>query len=118
VFNGCSNGGRRRARASPSAEGARESVGRTALMFASSGPFPGTVQLLLESGSNPDDADEYEGWTPLMFAAAEGQLEVVQILLKFGADPSTVDKDGDVAADHAASNRHSEVEGVLREAMQ
>jgi ankyrin repeat protein len=100
------------------AEGARESVGRTALMFASSGPFPGTVQLLLESGSNPDDADEYEGWTPLMFAAAEGQLEVVRVLLKFGADPSTVDKDGDVAADHAASNHHSEAEGVLREAMQ
>ena len=99
-------------------EDARESVGRTALMFASSGPFPDTAQLLLESGSNPDDADEYEGWTPLMFAAAEGQLEVVQVLLKFGADPSAIDKDGDVAADHAASNRHLEVEGVLREAMQ
>jgi ankyrin repeat protein len=99
------------------AEGAREYVGRTALMFASSGPFPDTAQLLLESGSNPDDADEYEGWTPLMFAAAEGQLEVVEVLLKFGADPSVVDNDGDVAADHAAQNRHSAVEGVLREAM-
>jgi ankyrin repeat protein len=52
-----------------------------------------------------------------MFAAAEGQLEVVRVLLKFGADPSAVDKDGDVAADHAVSNRHSEVEGVLREAL-
>ncbi len=100
------------------AVGTREYVGRTALMFASSGPFPDTAQLLLESGSNPDDADEYEGWTPLMFAAAEGRLEVVQVLLKFGADPSAVDRDGDIAADHAASNRHSEAEAVLREAMQ
>ena len=100
------------------AVGEREYVGRTALMFASSGPFPETAKLLLDFGSNPNDADEYEGWTPLMFAAAEGQLEVVQVLLKFGADPSAIDNDGDVAADHAASNRHLEVEGVLREAMQ
>ncbi len=95
----------------------REYVGRTALMFASTGPFPETVQLLLDFGSNPHDADEYEGWTPLMFAAAEGQLEVIRVLLDYGAVPSTVDKDGDVAANHAAQNRHSEVESLLREAM-
>ena len=99
------------------AVGAREYVGRTALMFASSGPFPETAQLLLDFGSNPNDADEFEGWTPLMFAAAEGQLEVIRVLLEFGANPSTTDKDGDVAADHAASNRHSEAEGVLRGAL-
>ena len=99
------------------AVGARENVGRTALMFASSGPFPETAQILLEYGSNPNDADEYEGWTPLMFAAAEGQLEVIQVLLDHRANASAVDKDGDVAADHAAQNRHSNVEGLLREAM-
>ena len=99
------------------AVGARESVGRTALMFASSGPFPETAKLLLDFGSNPNDADEYEGWTPLMFAAAEGQLEVIRALLDYGANPSAVDKDGDVAADHAASNRHTEAEALLREAM-
>jgi len=100
------------------AVGARENLGRTALMFASTGPFPETVRLLLELGSNPHDADEYEGWTPLMFAAGEGQLEVVRVLLENGANPSAKDKDGDVAADHAANNRHPEVESVLREAMQ
>ena len=99
------------------AGGTREYVGRTALMFASSGPFPETAQLLLEFGSNPNDADEYEGWTPLMFAAAEGQIEVIRVLLDYGAIPSAVDKDGDVAADHAAQNRHPEVEDLLREAM-
>ena len=99
------------------AVGARENVGRTALMFASSGPFSETAQILLDFGSNPNDADEYEGWTALMFAAAEGQLEVVQLLLDYDANPSAVDKDGDLAADHAAQNRHSEVEGLLREAM-
>ena len=99
------------------AAGARENLGRTALMFASTGPFPETVQLLLEFASNPHDADDFEGWTSLMFAAGEGQLEVVRVLLENGANPSAVDKDGDVAADHAAKNRHPEVEALLREAM-
>lgn len=98
--------------------GARENLGRTALMFASTGPFPETVKLLLDFASNPHDADEFEGWTALMFAAGEGQLEVVRVLLENGANPSAKDKDGDIAADHAAKNRHSEVEAVLREAMQ
>ncbi len=96
---------------------AHEYVGRTALMFASSGPFPETAQLLLDFGSNPNDTDEYEGWTPLMFAAAEGRLEVIRVLLDYGAIPSAVDMDGDIAADHAIANRHSEAEGLLREAM-
>ena len=100
------------------AVGAHEYVGRTALMFASSGPFSETVKLLLDFGSNPNDADEYEGWTPLMFAAAEGQLEVIRALLDYGANPSAVDKDGDAAADHAASNHHPEAESLLREAKQ
>ncbi len=100
------------------AVGARENLGRTALMFASTGPFHETVQLLLEHGANPHDADQYEGWTSLMFAAGEGQLEVVQVLLENGANPSAEDSDGDVAADHAAKNRHPEVEVLLRKAMQ
>lgn len=96
------------------AVGERESLGRTALMFASTGPFSETVQLLLEAGSNPHDADQHEGWTALMFAAGEGQLEVVQVLLDHGANPSDKDFDGDQAADHAARNKHPEVEALLR----
>jgi ankyrin repeat protein len=99
------------------AVGAQDNVGRTALMFASTGPFSETVRLLLEFGSNPNQADEYEGWTPIMFAAGEGQLEVIEILLDHGADPSAVDKDGQVAADHAAANNHPQVEDALRVAM-
>jgi len=99
------------------AVGARENLGRTALMFASTGPFPETVQLLLEFASNPHDADDFEGWTALMFAAGEGQIEVVRVLLENSANPSAKDKDGDVAADHAAKNNHPEVESLLRVAM-
>ncbi len=100
------------------AVGTCENLGRTALMFASTGPFPETVELLLEFASNPHDADEYEGWTPLMFAAGEGQIEVVRVLLENGANPFATDKDGDVAADHAAKTHHPEVEALLRDAMQ
>jgi ankyrin repeat protein len=99
------------------AVGSRDTVGRTALMFASTGPFADTVELLLDSGSSPNDADEFEGWTPIMFAAGEGQLDVIRILLDYGADPSAVDKDGQVAADHAAANNHPQAEDVLRNAM-
>ncbi len=94
----------------------RDSAGRTPVMFASSGPFAPTVQLLLDFGANPNDADEAEGWTALMFAAGEGQLEVVRVLLKYGADPTAVDTDGDMAADHAATKHHAEVEKLLRDA--
>jgi ankyrin repeat protein len=86
-------------------------------MFASTGPFPETVQTLLEYGSDANAADDFEGWTPIMFAAGEGQLEVIQVLLDHGADPSAVDMDGQVAADHAAANSHPEAETVLREAV-
>lgn len=97
--------------------GIREDVGRTALMFGASGPFSESVRILLEFGANPNDADDYEGWTPLMFAAAEGQLEVVQVLLEFGANPAALDKDGEVAADHASANQHAEVERFLRDTL-
>ena len=57
-------------------------MGRTALMYAASGPNPETVQLLLEKKADPNLVDQAEKFTALMFAAAEGQTRVVQILLK------------------------------------
>ena len=57
---------------------ARETNGRTALMFASTGPFPKTVDLLLQNDANPNSIDRLEHFTPLMHAAAEGHIEVVK----------------------------------------
>lgn len=94
---------------------ARESNGRTALMFASTGPFPETVKLLLKNDANPNSIDRLEHFTALMHAAAEGHFEVVKLLLENGADPLLKDVDGDTAESFAVQNGHSKVAKLLRE---
>jgi ankyrin repeat protein len=93
----------------------RDPAGRTALMYASSGPFVETVELLLEHGADPLAVDQEEHFTPLMFAASEGQAEVVRVLLEHGSDPSMMDVDGDTALSFATQHGHAEVVDLLNE---
>ena len=65
-----------------------DSNGRTALMYAASGPYHHTVRALLEAGANPNLADKVENWTALMFAAWQGHEDAVAALLEAGADPN------------------------------
>ena len=67
-------------------------------MFASTGPFPSTIRLLLEAGADVNATDSAEHFTPVMFAASEGLSPVVELLLEAGADPAMKDIDGDTAA--------------------
>ena len=91
----------------------QNSEGRTPLMFASSGPFPETVELLLQNGASPDIKDSVEGWTALMYAAAEGNREVIEVLLDYDADVSLQDADGETALDFARNNGHSGAVSLL-----
>ncbi len=91
----------------------RDGSGRTALMYAASGPHRESAELLLEWQADPDLADQEERFTALMFAAAEGQAGVVQTLLRHGADPGLTDVDGDTALDFAARSGHREVVRML-----
>lgn len=91
----------------------KNSEGRTSLMFAASGPFPETVEFLLQEGADPNAKDSVEGWSPLMYAAAEGNFDVVEVLLEYQADVSLKDEDGETAIDFARNNGHMEVVGLL-----
>ena len=90
-----------------------DGAGRTALMYASSGPFAPTVELLLARGANVNQLDAVEGWSALMLAAAEGNQPVVELLLRSGADHQAVDKDGDMAVDHARERGQAGVVALL-----
>ena len=89
-------------------------MGRTALLYASTGPFAPTVKLLLDHQADPNMVDFDEHFSPLMHAAAEGQLEVVKLLLENGADPTLKDIDGETAALFARTNGHTEVAGLIQ----
>ena len=86
-------------------------------MYASSGPFPETVRVLLDRGASVDLVDGDEGWTALMFAGGEGHVEVIEILLGYGADPMHKDLDGDTALAFAERNGHTRAAKVLQSAM-
>ncbi len=91
--------------------------GRTALMYAASGPNQETVQLLLVNGAKVNLRDREEMYTALMFAAAEGQAENVQLLLAHGADQSLVDVDGETAANFARTERSHESRRIAQVAV-
>ena len=88
--------------------------GRTALMYASSGPFPETVKILLDKGADPNNVDSGEHFTSLMHAAAEGHLEVVKLLVEYGADPALRDVDNDSAESFALQAGHKAVVDYLQ----
>ena len=89
-------------------------MGRTALLYASTGPFPETVKILLDKGAKPNIIDSDEHFTPLMHAAAEGNLDVVKILLEYEADLSLTDVDGDDAESFARQAGHIQVAEYLQ----
>lgn len=46
-----------------------------------------TIQLLLESGANPNRSEDEGRWTPLSKAISNNNFPIVQLLLQYGADP-------------------------------
>jgi ankyrin repeat protein len=82
-------------------------------MYAASGPFAETVELLLKRGAEVNVQGALEGFTPLMTAAAEGLADVVRILLEAGANRDIKDQDGDTALTFARQNGHTEVVKLL-----
>jgi ankyrin repeat protein len=72
----------------------------TALTYAIVWSQVDAVELLLESGGDPE-APKGSRWSPLMYAANEGNQVVVAALLKHGADSRRRDDQGRTASDIA-----------------
>ena len=62
-------------------------IATSPLIVAASGGHRPVVQVLLDSGAEPDLADS-EGWTPLLVCACSGRRGMLQLLLDRGADPN------------------------------
>ena len=73
---------------------AKDSGGRTALIFAARFGYMDTVQALIDKGADVNAKGTEYGTTALRWAALEGHTEVVKVLIDKGADVNTVDNNG------------------------
>jgi len=79
---------------------------------ASSGDLKG-IQMILDSGGNPNSGD-YDHRTPLHLASAEGHLEVVRVLVLNGASVHAKDRFGATPLQEAIAYKRDDVATLLR----
>lgn len=89
-----------------------DSSGRTALSIAARCGRKEVVELLLNSGADPQHAD-IKGSTALLNAAGSGHRDIVELLLAYGADPQHTDERGWTMLFHAAANGREEMAKLL-----
>jgi len=96
---------------------ATNTLGRTALMFASSYGLAAVVKDLLDHRADPNIVPrDGTGWTAVIAAAHNGHLAVIRLLLDHGADVSIQDNQGKTALAWADAQGHADVALALREA--
>lgn len=92
---------------------AKDSDGRTALMFAVVNSHPKVVKALLRAGAHVN-ARARDGGTALMLAAANGHAEITRMLLNSGAKTGyKYASTGDNAAKLASDRGHNAVVELL-----
>ncbi|KAL6887036.1 hypothetical protein GGI43DRAFT_264528 [Trichoderma evansii] len=82
---------------------AKDSDGRTALLWAAEKGHQATVKLLVEKGADIEAKDS-DGLTPLSFAAENGHQATVELLVEKGADIEAKDSDGRTPLSWAAES--------------
>lgn len=73
------------------------------------------VEMLLEAGIDPDQADR-EGWSVAIHAAKNGWAECLRLCLRHGADANYKSPTGDTALHWSARNRHRACSRLLLQA--
>lgn len=91
----------------------RDSIGWTALMWASLQGRTDVVAVLLPGGADPNNVDQ-DGDTPLILAARRGHKDTVQLLLKSGARAGAQTSSGDTAASWAQKSGYPDVAALLQ----
>lgn len=91
---------------------ARDSIGWSALMWASLQGRTDVARSLLDGGATLGIVDS-DGNTPLILAARRGRLETVRLLLERGARADARDVDGKTALDLAREADYPEVAALL-----
>lgn len=81
---------------------------RSIVEVAASEGQPGSLEILLKAGLDPNAKSSADGATPLMSAVSAGVPEAVQVLLQAGADPLALDKKGRSALFHLTSRGRSD----------
>ncbi len=90
----------------------RDSIGRTALMWAAEDGYEMVTKLLLERGAGVDVVNNY-GATALIIASSSGSKAVVQMLLNSGTFVNAQNNSGQTALLAASCKGHDEVIKLL-----
>ena len=69
--------------------------GMTPLMLAAQWGYPKVVNLLLDTGANPDMVGAFFNKTALMFAVQNCHTEVIKVLLAANANPNAATENGE-----------------------
>ena len=93
----------------------RDTIGWSALMWASLQGRTDVAQALLDAGAPVETVDS-DGNTPLILAARRGHLETVRLLLARGARPDARNVDGETALSLALADDYPEVAALLKPA--
>ncbi|KAH0541246.1 hypothetical protein FGG08_004251 [Glutinoglossum americanum] len=88
---------------------ARDSEGRTALLWAAMMGHEPVADLLIEEGAELDSEDAFLGRTALSWAAEKGHELIVKLLAKKGAKLDSKDKFGRTALSLAARSNHESI---------
>ena len=96
---------------------ARDGAGRTPLFYAFGNTDYQMVQVLLESGADPNALWKYDNvyHSPLRTAVITGSIPIVKLLLLHGADPNAVHRDGTTVLHLAADIMDPEIFELILE---
>lgn len=89
----------------------RDSVGRTAVYFASDQPT--IVKAILTAGGDPNIPD-VRGNTPLMSAVKSENIETIKVLLLYGATTESVSLNGETAGSIAEMVGNERIRRLLK----